>query len=173
MTRAADLDPLSLIIAVHAGWPHYFAGDHDGAVRRFRKALELDEHFIPAHGWLGMALGQQRRYAEAIEAFNRALEVDRIPILMAMLAHTYAISGQRDRAVALLEILDAEAKIRYISPYDIAVVHAGLGDVRAALDRLREALVDRSAWMVFLNVDPRLDRLRDEPEFAEIAARLG
>ena len=170
ITRASDLDPLSLIIAVHAGWPHYFARDYDTAVRRFRKALELDEHFIPAHGWLGMALGQQRRHAEAIDAFNRALEVDRIPILMAMLAHTYAISGQKERALALLEILDAEAKNRYISPYDIAVVDAELGDAAAALDRLRAAADDRSAWMVFINVDPRLDPLRDQPEFQQIAA---
>src|SRR5436190_1049134 len=43
---------LSLIIAVHAGWPHYFARDYETALKRFRKALELDENFIPAHGGL-------------------------------------------------------------------------------------------------------------------------
>ncbi|MEO8034471.1 MAG: protein kinase, partial [Acidobacteriota bacterium] len=60
ITRAGELDPLSLIIAVHAGWPFYFARDYESAVRRFRKALDLDGNFIPAQGWLGMALGQQR-----------------------------------------------------------------------------------------------------------------
>src|SRR5688572_28550015 len=30
--KAADLDPLSLIIAVHAGWPFYFARDFDAAI---------------------------------------------------------------------------------------------------------------------------------------------
>jgi len=165
ISKAADLDPLSLIIAVHAGWPLYFARDYDGAMRRFRKALELDERFIPAHGWLGMALGQQRRYAEAIDTFHRALEVDRIPILTAMLAHTHAIAGERDHALALLEQLEAEAKTRYISPYDIAVIHAGLGDHARAIELLREAVKDRSAWMVFVNVDPRLDPLRSDEAF--------
>jgi serine/threonine protein kinase/tetratricopeptide (TPR) repeat protein len=172
ISKAADLDPLSLIIAVHAGWPFYFARDFESAIRRFRKALELDEKFIPAHGWLGMALGQQRRYHEASEAFARALEVDAIPILLAMLAHTRAIAGERDEAQMLLGTLDGEAETRYISPYDIAVVHAGLGDSREAIAQLRKALEDRSAWMVFLNVDPRLDALRDEPPFAEIAAAV-
>ena len=158
--KAADLDPLSLIIAVHAGWPFYFARDFESAIRRFRKALELDEHFIPAHGWLGMALGQQRRYAEALDAFARALEVDRIPILMAMLAHTYAIAGERDKALSAPRRARDRGAERYISPYDIAVVHAGLGDTRAAIAQLRAAVDDRSAWMVFLNVDPRLDALR-------------
>jgi hypothetical protein len=37
---------------------------------------------------------------------------------------------------------------------------------------LREAYEDRSAWLVFINIDPRLDSLRDEPEFRMLAARL-
>jgi len=172
VTKACDLDPLSLIAAVHAGWPFYFARDFESAIRRFRKALELDEHFIPAHGWLGMALGQQRRYDEALDAFGRALEVDRIPILLAMLAHTHAIAGHREQALALLSDLETQAQHRYISPYDIAVIHAGLGDTAAALSQLEKALDDRSAWMVFLNVDPRLDALRDVSGFAEIVAAL-
>ncbi len=171
-TKAADLDPLSLIAAVHAGWPFYFARDFESAIRRFRKALDLDEHFIPAHGWLGMALGQQRRYDEAIDAFARALEVDRIPILMAMLAHTHAIAGHRDRAEELLADLVAQSQSRYISPYDIAVVHAGLGNTSEALKHLRDAVEDRSAWLVFVNVDPRLDSLRGEVGFGEIGTAL-
>ena len=169
VTKACDLDPLSLICAVHAGWPLYFARDYEGAIRRFRKALELDEHFIPAHGWLGMALGQQRRYAEAIDAFHRALEVERISILKAMLAHTHAIAGNREQALALLEELERERTERYISPYDIALVHAALGDTPRALEHLRAAVEDRSAWMVFFEVDPRLDPLRGERAFREIA----
>ncbi|HEX7151142.1 MAG TPA: protein kinase [Thermoanaerobaculia bacterium] len=172
VTKAGDLDPLSLIIAVHAGWPFYFARDHETAIRRFRKALELDENFIPAHGWLGMALGQQHRYDEALDAFRRALEVDRIPILRAMLAHTYAIAGRRSEAEALLAELMNEAQQRYISAYDIAIVHAGLGDRAAALAKLEEAFAERSAWMVFLAVDPRLDVLRGEAAFGRLIAKV-
>ncbi|MDP9194539.1 MAG: protein kinase [Acidobacteriota bacterium] len=172
ISKAADLDPLSLIIAVHAGWPFYFARDFESAIRRFRKALELDENFIPAHGWLGMALGQQRRYGEALDAFARALEVDRIPILTTMLAHTHAIAGDRDAAVNLLLDLVTTARTRYISPYDIAVIHAGLGETAEAITHLQAAHDDRSPWMVFLPVDPRLDALRSEPAFGEIVAAL-
>src|SRR5260370_40303811 len=64
--KAADLDPLSLIIAVHAGWPFYFARDYESAIRCFDKALELDQNFIPAPGWRGMALGPHPRFADAL-----------------------------------------------------------------------------------------------------------
>lgn len=173
ITKAADLDPLSLSIAVHAGWPHHFARNYDVAIRCFDKALELDDHFIPAHGWRGMALGQQKRYADALESFRRALQVDHVPILTAMLAHTHAIAGNRreaERLLTMLRLLEKESK-HYISPYDIAVVHAGLGDVAAALESLDAAYEDRSAWMVFLGVDPRLDPLRGERRFQEIQSR--
>jgi serine/threonine-protein kinase len=173
INRAGDLDPLSRIIAVHSGWPFYFARDYESAIRRFRKALELDEHFIPAHGWLGMALGQQHRYREALEAFQRALDVDRIPILLAMLGHTHAIAGNREQAEEVLTVLDYESRSRYISPYDIAVIHAGLGDHDAALAKLRDAFEDRSAWMVFMEVDPRLDVLRDDVSFQKLVDRFG
>jgi tetratricopeptide (TPR) repeat protein len=172
LRKAADLDPLSLIIAVHAGWPYYFARDYDAAIRCFEKALELDDHFIPAHGWRGMALGQKKRYADALESFRRALQVDHVPILSAMLAHTHAIAGNRREAERILGALRKEEAKHYISPYDIAVVHAGLGDVDAALDSLDAAVEDRSAWMVFLDVDPRLDPLRDSARFRAIAARM-
>lgn len=173
INRAGDLDPLSRIIAVHSGWPFYFARDYESAIRRFRKALELDEHFIPAHGWLGMALGQQHRYREALEAFQRALDVDRIPILLAMLGHTHAIAGNREQAEEVLTVLDYESRSRYISPYDIAIIHAGLGDRDAALAKLKDAFDDRSAWMVFVDVDPRLDVLREEIAFQKLVDRFG
>jgi TolB-like protein/Tfp pilus assembly protein PilF len=173
ITRAGDLDPLSRIIAVHSGWPFYFARDYESAIRRFRKALELDEHFIPAHGWLGMALGQQHRYREALDAFQRALDVDRIPILLAMLGHTHAIAGNREQAQEALTVLDYESRSRYISPYDIAVIHAGLADHDAAIAKLQDAFDDRSAWMVFMEVDPRLDALRNDPEFRRLLERFG
>jgi tetratricopeptide (TPR) repeat protein len=157
---------------VHTGWPYYFARDYETAMRRFRKALELDEHFIPAHGWLGMALGQQRRYRESIDTFHRALDVERVPILLAMLAHTHAIAGERALAEEFLAELEGERSRRYISPYDIAVVHAGLGDTETALRFLADAAEERSSWMVFLNVDPRLDSLRGESAFGTLLMSL-
>jgi hypothetical protein len=89
-----------------------------------------------------------------------------------MLGHTYAIAGNRAEAERVLTELRFEAQSRYVSPYDIAVIHAGLGDRVSAIKSLSEAFEDRSAWMVFLGVDPRLDVLRDEPSFQAIATRL-
>jgi serine/threonine-protein kinase len=170
--KAASLDPLSLIVTVHAGWPHYFARNYDAAIAQFEKALDLDDHFVPAHGWRGMALSQQGRHKEALRAFERGLSVDRVPILMAMLGHAHALAGHRAEAEKALAALTTESQSRYISPYDLAVIHAALSDTERAIAALHEALDDHSAWMVFLNIDPRLDSMRAVPAFEELARKL-
>src|SRR5258708_9396129 len=170
--KAASLDPLSLIVTVHVGWPHYFARQYDAAIAQFEKALELDDHFVPAHGWRGMALSQQGRHDEAVQAFERGLSVDRVPILMAMLGHAHAVAGHRKEAGEALAALVAESQSRYISPYDLAVIHAALCDTQSAIAALHEALEDHSAWMVFLNIDPRLDSMRAVPVFEALARKL-
>jgi tetratricopeptide (TPR) repeat protein len=120
-----------------------------------------------------MSLGQQGRHGEAIDTFRRALDVERTPILLAMIGHAYAIAGERAKAIEALDALREEAKSRYVSPYDLAVIHAGLGNQSEAMRTLRVAFDDRSAWMVFITVDPRLDPLRSSAEFQELASRVG
>ena len=65
------------------------------------------------------------------------------------------------------------AKQRYVSNYDRALVWAGLGENDRALAWLERAFQERYAWMVHLKVDPRLDRLRANPRFADLSRRMG
>ncbi|MFM8535381.1 MAG: TPR end-of-group domain-containing protein [Acidimicrobiia bacterium] len=53
----------------------------------------------------------------------------------------------------------------------MAAIHAALGDRGVALDWLDRAIDERSYWLIYLNVDPALDSLRDEPRFAELRTR--
>ncbi len=52
------------------------------------------------------------------------------------------------------------------------MVHAGLGDMQNALDYLERAFDEGSHWMVFLQVDDRLDPLRDQPRFVNLLERM-
>ncbi len=94
-------------------------------------------------------------------------------IIRAAMAHVLAISGRRSDAEATLNELMSLSGKRYVSPYDIAIVHAGLGNTRLVFDWLESAFADRSAWMVFVGVDPRLEPYKDEPRFRELLKRCG
>ncbi|HUO84764.1 MAG TPA: tetratricopeptide repeat protein, partial [Thermoanaerobaculia bacterium] len=173
LRRAQEIDPLSLIISTHVAFPFLFSGRVEEAIEQLQLTLDMDPDFIPALGWLGLAWERRGKFDQAIEVFERALAINDIPIVRASLAHTRASTGDTTAARADLASLIQQKERRYVSPYDIAVVHSGLREIDQAFDWLERAIDDRSAWMVFLRVDQRLDPLRGDPRFADILRRSG
>jgi hypothetical protein len=45
--------------------------------------------------------------------------------------------------------------VRYMPPYAVALVHAGLGDTERALEWLERAYTERDVHLIFLVVDPK------------------
>ena len=91
----------------------------------------------------------------------------------ALLAYTYAKSGQNGKATEILKDLQRSSKTRYVSPYLVAIIYTGLGQKERALAQLERAFQERAAWMVFLKVDPFLDQLHNEPQFSDLLQRIG
>jgi hypothetical protein len=52
-------------------------------------------------------------------------------------------------------------------------VHAGLGEKDQALVWLDRALEDRSHWLVWLKLDPRLGTLRSDRRYGDLLLRVG
>jgi hypothetical protein len=68
--------------------------------------------------------------------------------------------------------LKEPSKWTYLSPYDIAVVYAGLGERDQALAWLERAYQERCGFITVLKVDPRLDSLRSDPRFQDLVRRM-
>ena len=60
-----------------------------------------------------------------------------------------------------------------MSPFEIALIDAGLGDADRAFEWLDKAYDDRSDLLVYLKVDPRLDPIRSDRRFSDLVARVG
>jgi hypothetical protein len=71
-----------------------------------------------------------------------------------------------------LDELQEEAKVRYVTPYDVAGVYAGLGEKERALYWLGKALEEHSGSLVWLNVDNTFASLRPDPPFRDILRRM-
>ena len=85
----------------------------------------------------------------------------------------FAGSGNRTAAGKILEELLEGSKTKYVSPYDIAVTYAGLDDKERVFEWLNKAYEEHSAFMVYMNSDPRLKPLRPEPRFRDLLHRMG
>ncbi len=170
---AQQLDPLSLSINASTGLPFYWSRRYEQAIERFRRTLELDLAFPLAHVLLGQAYAQQGMFGEAIAELSRARELDGTPRARAILAYTLAVAGQRDEASMILAELQELASDKYVSPYFIGLIYTAMSDQDQALTWLEKAYEERSGWLVWLKVDPKLDSLRSDPRFAELVQQVG
>ena len=155
--RSAALDPLSAVANTTLGYRLYYAGRFDEAAREFTRALELGPEF--ASPWLGLAqtrreLGQT---AAALEAITRAAQyAGGRDYIEAHLGYIEARAGDVTRARERLKELRAKASTRYVSPYHLALLAAGLGNGDLVKAEIARAIADRSGWLLFVPLEREL-----------------
>jgi TolB-like protein/DNA-binding winged helix-turn-helix (wHTH) protein/Tfp pilus assembly protein PilF len=173
INKARDLDPLSISINSSLGWRLYFARQYDRAIDQLRNTLDMDPSNELPHLYLGQAYEQKGEYTLAVRELRKAADIaHETPLMISALARAYALSGNKQEAGKLLSGLIAQSRDRYVSPFYIAIVYAGLGQNELAMDWLEKAYADRSNGLVFIRVDPELDTLRSNPRFVALEAKL-
>ncbi|MCI4320165.1 MAG: tetratricopeptide repeat protein [Thermoplasmata archaeon] len=173
MRRALELDPLSMSVNTGFGHVLYLARDFDGAIEQYGRALRIDPTFGPAHLWFGRPYLQKGMYDEAIAEIQQAVASSGgSTISLAVLAHALASAGRSTEAKSILADLLERSRARYLPSYWIALIFTGLGDVDQAMAWLERAYEERSSWLVWINVEPRFDRLRPDPRFGSLLQRM-
>ena len=173
LKRAIELDPLSLVINTDLGNTYYRARRYDEAIDQMRKTLEMDPGFYYAHWNLGSALAAKGALKPAIEEYEKARALNDDPSMLGLLAHAYAVSGNKTEAMKIRDQLEVISKQRYVSAYSFALVYLGLGDKEAALRWLEKAYEDRAGDALrFIKVEPLLDSLRGNPRFEALVAKI-
>ena len=172
--RAQDLDPISLLTSVNAGWTFYFARQYDRAIEKCRRALELDASSDGAHACLGQSYRAKGMRNEAIAEAERAVTLSgNNPARLVALARTYAAFGQQPEAKKLGRKLSEQAKVRYVSPYLLAMTRVALAEEDQALAALEQAFAERDRYLVSLKIDDAFDPLRDKAHFQDLLRRVG
>jgi len=171
--KAKDLDPLSLVINTAMGHVLYLSRQYDRAIEQYAKTVELDPNFMVTHIWFGRPYLQKGMYAEAISELETAVKLSgESTVALAMLGHGLASAGRTEEAEMILDKLKQRAKIQYVASYWIAVIYNGFRDRHQVIDWLKRAYKERSSWLVWCNVEPRFDWLREDPEFVSLMAAM-
>jgi tetratricopeptide (TPR) repeat protein len=133
-------------------------------VKQLTFVLEMKGDFAPAHLWLGRTYQELGRFDDALAEFRQVeASLSHWPVSMAARGFIAAVAGHRDEARQILAELERLANHTYVTPYGVALIHAGLGSSDAALAWLNKAFEERSHWLVWLRLDPR---------FAEMVRRM-
>lgn len=162
--RAAELDPLSPISMTTMGYRLYYAGRYTEALAEFTRALAASPDFASARIGESQVYRAMGRSAESLAAVERAVPVaGGRTFVRAHLAYAQAKEGRRDEALQTAAGLEAEGQEKYLSPFHLALVAAGLDDAAGVSRHLQRASADRSGWIMFVPIEREFAPFRQTP----------
>jgi TolB-like protein/Flp pilus assembly protein TadD len=164
-SRAEELDPLDPAIAVDNTLAFTGKGEFQKAKDEAKRGAELDPTFFFPQMQLGWIALEQGNVRAAIPELEKAAAMESPPFATAYLGYAYGAAGDRARALATIEELKKKSVHGYVAPFNLAIVHLGLGELEPAMDLLEQASGDDSQWMMYLKVDRIFDPLRANPRF--------
>ena len=174
MRQAAGLDPFDLLNHGLASQVAFQGRSYSAALENAKRTLTLDPGFWVGYMQEAQVHEQLGRPDLALQALSTGarLSSDNSKIL-SLRGYILATSGHGDEARKVLHTLETISRDRFVPPYALALVNAGLGDREAAFAWLDKAYDVRDVHLMFLTVDPKWDRYRDDPRFAALVARCG
>jgi TolB-like protein/DNA-binding winged helix-turn-helix (wHTH) protein len=172
--RAQDLDPLSPLIHALSSQVAFQARDYPSAVDHARRTILVNSQFWIGYMQLGQAYERTGESDLALEALRDATRFSGgNSKAVSLRGYVLAKTGRIAEAREVLRTLEAVARERYMPPYAIALVHAGLGEREAMFDWLDKAYVARDVHLIFLPVDPKWDPYRTDARFQALVTRCG
>ena len=172
--RGLEADPLAMITNQMLGNAYVNARRYDLAIAQYLKALELhpkDSTLLHHLGWAYVYNGENDKGLAAMESSSELEGLDKR--LDPYLAYIHAVSGDKKQARQTLSLLLELAAKEPLQPGLIALIYLGLDERAEALAWLEKAYQQHSTMMIWLKVDPRFDRIRQEPGFQDLMRRVG
>ena len=171
--RARELDPTSILNQAIEGQILLFAGKADESLDTLKIINETNPNFWLSYLFIARVYNEKQMHAEAIAALAKAREL--FPAnkeATALLGYALAKVGKLPQARAVLDELRQSSNQEYVAPYNLAMIHNGLGESEKALDYLEKAYAEKNVLMVFLKVEPKWNNLRSDPHFISLLKRM-
>jgi TolB-like protein/Tfp pilus assembly protein PilF len=167
--QIVELDPLNPLMHAHVAWHHYMARNYAEALTQAEQVVRMEPGFHWGYFFAGWALERLGRPTEAITTLKDAVARSaNNPVMLAGLGHALASSQDQKEALKVARELERLRGDKGLFAYEIGLIHATLGDNEKAFAWLAGAVQERSGWIAYLRVDPRLDHLHDDPRFQNL-----
>jgi DNA-binding winged helix-turn-helix (wHTH) protein/TolB-like protein/Flp pilus assembly protein TadD len=168
--RAQSLEPMSLAFAANVGLIRYFIRDFDAALAQLEGLVEAAPQALVARNHLGRVYCAKGEAGKAVQVLEG--HPGPVPGSFSNLGRAYALNGQIDAARREIARVEELGKRGFGVGFDLAIVHAALGEREPALAALERGEHDMSQMIGFLNSEPGLDSIREDPRFRAVSQRL-
>lgn len=173
MEKAREIDPLSELFNGRLALLLIIAGHYDRALALCRSMLELQPEVMSAHHLMSLAYERMGEYSEAIRLLDHFPKHAPRSEKLESLGYLLAMSGRRRDARNVLAELNRLARTEAIVRFNLAVVHAAIGEHDRAFDELKESVRDRESHILTIKVNPRLRSLHSDSRFTELLREVG
>jgi len=171
---AKQLDPLDLAINAELGFLFITTGQYEVALNQYLDTLKINPNYFLAHLGLGNVYLKMAKYPDAISEFKKVEELTKGNRGLERLGYAYALSGQRENALAVLTELQARvAKQRPVEPLGSAAIYVALGDKDRAFAQIEKALKQSPTELVGLGSNSDFDSLRSDTRYIELVKHVG
>jgi len=165
--------PFMMAGKTNVGQFYLLTNQYNHAETQLREAIELEPNYAPAHEMLGLVFEQNGRTDKAIEELQKAVQLSHGFVGLASLGYLRATQGDQSGVEKALQEIAAQSKQRYVSPFEYALIHAGMGQNHKALEDLERGYTERSLSAQSLRFDPRLNKIRTDPAYRDFVKRIG
>ena len=182
LQRAIEIEPQSVNFYSDLGEAYYYAGDYENAEKSCLKALEIDPEFVFAHQNLADIYLEKGEYEKSIKHQFDALLYDKSPQEQTAeakknfekssdLMKTYQQGGTKAYWQKRLEDFKPDKSWGHYYYFGAFLLNK-VGEKEKALDKLEKAVERREFLVPFINVNPKLDTLRNEPRFQALIKKM-
>lgn len=170
--RAVELDPVSLAARRNVLEGLLLARRYNDAIAEAKRALALSADSFEAwsaKGWAHAMLGQEEEAVLALLEHLKLLGGDQATLARAREA--FDRGGLEGFCRYGADLFETQRVFFVPRPMDIAMLRALGGEADKAFAALERVLKHNDPVLVFLPYLPLLDRIRNDPRFADFAAR--
>lgn len=169
--RARELDPL--VHRADLATVLLRAGRHAEALEVATHAVAADSTYARGRATLGWAYLKTGRPSEGLAELEAAVALAPTSTnWRAQWGQALALEGRIEQAGNVLRQLQEMAGQRFVSPYHLAYVHAGLGDHEAAIDCLERAYEERSGAIYGVGHSFLFTSLHPHPRFQALLRKM-
>jgi serine/threonine protein kinase/tetratricopeptide (TPR) repeat protein len=170
--RAAEADPLSLVIMDNVGRTYAGRGQWDKAIAQFERVIEIDPNFVKGHEDFAFVLWDKGDTRRSLEEFRRTNQLRGDQKGVEEADKVIAAFERGGRTAAIKKAIELEEKGN-ANPGQLADLYAELGDRDKAFEYLNLAVEKHLNFATGIKRERSLVPLHSDPRWPALLKRIG
>jgi len=169
--KATELDPFARPFAL--AYSYFLARQYDVALTDALQRQESTPNDWALHWILYRTYRCKGMYKEATSELEKMLTLQRDEASVAIVRRAFQQGGYKNVVRWQVDDLKKKSTSQYVSPVDLSLLYAQLGDREKTLSLLEQGYREHSPLLLWVQNDPAYDFLHSDERYRSIIKRVG